>query len=47
LLDNLSGFGDGWHAHLDVLERMLDGVAVDWEQRWEAMRRRYEEPVIS
>ena len=42
-IDSLSGFGAGWHAHLDMLEGLLDGRAVDWQERWDELRPRYEE----
>jgi len=42
-IDSLSGFGAGWHAHLDMLEGLLDGRPVDWQERWDELRPRYEE----
>jgi len=42
-IDSLSGFGAGWHAHLDMLEGALEGRDVDWQERWDALRPRYEE----
>jgi len=42
-IDSLSGFGAGWHAHLDMLEGLLDGRSVDWQERWDELRPRYEE----
>ena len=42
-IDSLSGFGAGWHAHLDMLEGSLEGRDVDWQERWDALRPRYEE----
>ena len=42
-IDSLSGFGAGWHAHLDMLEGLLHGRAVDWQERWDELRPRYEE----
>jgi uncharacterized protein YndB with AHSA1/START domain len=45
LLDELAGFGAGWHAHLDMLEGQLDGREVDWRERWDALSPRYRELV--
>ena len=42
-IDSLSGFAAGWHAHLDMLEGLLDGRPVDWQERWDELRPRYEE----
>src|SRR5262249_13275997 len=41
-IDATSGFGAGWHAHLDMLDGLLDGRDVDWQERWDALRPRYE-----
>ena len=35
------GYGAGWHAHLDMLEAMLDGEAVAWDERFEELRPDY------
>jgi hypothetical protein len=33
------GYGAGWHAHLDALERFLVGESVDWDERFGELRR--------
>jgi uncharacterized protein YndB with AHSA1/START domain len=32
LPESAAGFGAGWHAHLDVLGRLLQGQATAWEE---------------
>jgi uncharacterized protein YndB with AHSA1/START domain len=41
-IGNLPGFGAGWHAHLDVLDGMLDGVTVDLAERFDALQGEYQ-----
>jgi hypothetical protein len=37
-----SGYGAGWHAHLDRLEGHLAGSVPEWDSRFEELRPRYE-----
>jgi uncharacterized protein YndB with AHSA1/START domain len=37
------GYGAGWHAHLDGLERFLVGESVDWDERFGELRPAYGE----
>jgi uncharacterized protein YndB with AHSA1/START domain len=41
-IDSLAGLGAGWHAHLDILEGVLDGRSVEWQERWDAIKPAYD-----
>ena len=42
-VDELSGFGAGWHHHLELLEAHVEGSTRDWDwERFRALRREYE-----
>jgi uncharacterized protein len=38
-----AGYGAGWHAHLDALERALAGDRLDWDARYRELRPAYDE----
>jgi DNA-directed RNA polymerase specialized sigma24 family protein len=39
--DAASGYGAGWHAHLDQLDGHLEGEAGPWQERFEAVLPQY------
>jgi uncharacterized protein YndB with AHSA1/START domain len=39
--DQATGYGAGWHAHLDALESMLSGRTFTWDKRFEELRPSY------
>ena len=42
-VDDLSGFGAGWHHHLELLEAHATGSAREWDwERFRELRRDYE-----
>jgi uncharacterized protein YndB with AHSA1/START domain len=41
--DQATGYGAGWHAHLDALESMLGGQTFTWDERFEEVRPAYVE----
>ena len=41
--DASSGYGAGWHAHLDQLEGHLAGDVPDWSERFAQLQPRYAE----
>lgn len=41
--EQATGYGAGWHAHLDALESMLVGRAFSWDERFEEVRPAYVE----
>lgn len=42
-----TGYGAGWHAHLDQLEGHLAGSVPDWDERFGELRPRYEDMVTA
>jgi uncharacterized protein YndB with AHSA1/START domain len=40
--ESASGYGAGWHAHLDLLEGHLTGTTPDWSARYAELRPSYE-----
>jgi uncharacterized protein YndB with AHSA1/START domain len=41
-VDEVVGFGAGWHSHLDGLELALDGRAHDWDGRFAELKPLYQ-----
>jgi uncharacterized protein YndB with AHSA1/START domain len=41
--DVASGYGAGWHAHLDQLQGHLQGMVPGWQERFDALLPRYSE----
>ena len=42
-----TGYGAGWHAHLDQLEGHLRGEPVPWDSRFDALLPRYEQALAA